>query len=431
MKLLVRLAEQACGELEISAAERFRFRYLPDYLAREGIPLSVSMSLREAPWSDEVAFPWFENLLPEGELRFRIAEDLRTDVQNISRLLKRLGGDVAGAVSLHAEGEARANPVDADSPVLDEVALGQLLEESARHPFLAARPDGPRLSLAGAQQKLPVLIRADGLRLPQGSPSTHLLKPPSPRFPALAHNEFVCMRAARLAGLQVADVSLRHYIGIDDRKQVCLQVTRYDRVERVPGQWTRLHQEDICQALSVVSPRKYEADGGPGMAQLFAVIRQHSATPAKDIVELLKRVLFNLLIGNEDAHGKNFSLLYSSMQYPSLQDGPRKPVLAPAYDLVSTALYPQLSRELAMSVGGAQRFAELGVEQLQLFATQTATGPARMRKALRDFLEQANNGVALSVKEVVSICDNEESALLGELVAQCRQRYAVLGDLLG
>lgn len=415
MKLHVTLGDVPCGELSVDQQDRFTFQYLPSYVAHAGLALSVSMPLRQEAYPDRVAFPWFENLLPEGLLRHLIADDLGTDVQNIPGLLARLGGDVAGAVSLSAEGrQADAVSPFHDAP-LDDRALGRLLEESALHPFLADRAGGPRLSLAGAQQKLPVINDGQAVRLPLSKPSTHLLKPLSPRFIGLPQNEFLCMRAAGLAGLNVAEVALRSYLGYGGEPGVCLQIARYDR--RDTG---RIHQEDICQALSIVSSRKYEQDGGPGMAQLFDTVRRYSAMPARDIVELLKRVVFNLLIGNEDAHGKNFSLLYSG----------NKPLLSPAYDLVSTSVYAELSRDFAMRIGEATRFEALDEHSFRLLGEQSGTAPARMRTLLLRFLDQAMRAVEQAGDEAQPWCEGDVAPLPGNLLAQCRARHSVLERLI-
>ncbi|MGH7881555.1 MAG: HipA domain-containing protein, partial [Candidatus Dormibacteraceae bacterium] len=108
----------------------------------------------------------------------------------------------------------------------------------------------------------------------------------------------------------------------------------------VNGHIQRLHQEDFCQALGIPARLKYESDGGPGMAAMLGLIRRHSTDVAADTDAFIERIAFNYLIGNADAHAKNFSLLYTSM-------GVR---LAPAYDLLSTAIYPRLSKNMATTI---------------------------------------------------------------------------------
>ncbi len=126
-----------------------------------------------------------------------------------------------------------------------------------------------------------------------------------------------------------------------------LLIERYDRIlkrdEKTGAEiLTRIHQEDFCQALGVVPERKYQAEGGPSLKECFALVREVSSAPVLDLNALLDAVIFNFLIGNNDAHGKNFSLLYNE----------RQTRLAPLYDVLSTVYYPELSSRMAMKIGG-------------------------------------------------------------------------------
>jgi serine/threonine-protein kinase HipA len=118
-------------------------------------------------------------------------------------------------------------------------------------------------------------------------------------------------------------------------------IERYDR-KNVQHHTLPIHQEDFCQALGVLPELKYENEGGPNIAQCARLIAQNSIRPPHDKQQFLDRIIFNFLIGNNDAHGKNYSFLY-------LQ---RQPQLAPAYDLLSTEIYPELSKKMAMKIGG-------------------------------------------------------------------------------
>jgi len=191
------------------------------------------------------------------------------------------------------------------------------------------------LSLAGAQNKLPVFVDGDKLFLPRGSASSsHILKPQIPEFPNTVENEAFCMRLAGQVGLPVPKTR------IWDGKAFLIE--RYDRTGKNPR---RLHQEDFCQALGFGYDQKYQSEGGPGLKDCFALIEEHSAEPAVDKGRLIRWNVFNALIGNCDAHAKNLSLLYA-------EDGIR---LAPFYDLMSTRIYPSLSEKLAMKIGGENR----------------------------------------------------------------------------
>ena len=122
-----------------------------------------------------------------------------------------------------------------------------------------------------------------------------------------------------------------------------LFVERYDRIVQTDNTVIRIHQEDFCQALSIAPEFKYQKEGGPRLEQCFGLVRETASLPAVGLIELLKAVVFNVIIGNCDAHGKNFSLLYEPKN--------SRTSLAPLYDLVSTMYYSELSSSMAMSIG--------------------------------------------------------------------------------
>ncbi len=383
MQLYVRFHDRPCGVLSIED-ERMRFHYNADYAASGGPALSVALPLQLAPWPDALVFPFFENLLPEGLLRELLANELGTASNNFERLLAATGGDVAGALSLELENQAppaeQAHFLDA----LSETALGEIVERIKTHPFLVDNTQGMRLSLAGAQNKLPIILDAQGkVHLPGKHPSTHILKPPSERFPALVENEALCMRAAARAGLRVPEVTLVPCRNTDDALQDCYVVARYDRVGAAQGDTQRLHQEDACQILGTPSARKYAQDGGPGFGDLFRVLRQFSTPAAVQQQELVKRMLFNLLIGNQDAHGKNFSILHTGGHV----------VLSPAYDLVCTQVYESLSDRFAMPIGNAWQLRDLNGAALDAFRAETGVALRRQAGVLRRFIDTAEQAL--------------------------------------
>jgi serine/threonine-protein kinase HipA len=198
------------------------------------------------------------------------------------------------------------------------------------------------LSLAGVQRKLPLTRRADGgWALPvNGVPSTHILKPQidNPNWPGTVENEAFCLRLARLAGLRVAEVEVLQF-----RDQPVLVVERFDR--RISnGQVTRIHQEDSCQALGLRPTQKYEDHGGPGFLKIANVLKRFRRE--SDLPDLLTLATFNVAIGNADSHGKNYSILH----HP---DGSLK--LSPGYDLMSTVMYPEVSRTMGMYIDSVRR----------------------------------------------------------------------------
>ena len=331
----VYLHDRLVGYLEQGA--ELTFTYDADYVAQATCGISLSLPLmREGNRGPHVT-AFFAGLLPEDSVRDRVAASLGLSDKNSFALLNAIGGDCAGALALYPHGEKPPKAFDAVE-VLDDHRLTEVFALMKRRPMLAGT-EGYRLSLAGAQNKLAVGFQDNRVLLIKGgAPTTHILKPPIEHVTGSAHNEFFCMTLAKMVGLDVPEASLQF---VDDQTPYYL-VARYDRHVTQEGTVTRIHQEDFCQALGLAPDMKYEREGGPSIATCQELITQQTARPAQDHIEFLNRVLFNYLIGNADAHGKNFSLLYRG----------GRPELAPAYDLLSTAVYPELSEKMAMKIGG-------------------------------------------------------------------------------
>ncbi len=258
MEFEIELLGKPCGILKIEN-ERFGFRYLESYLAANEPPISVSMPLNEEGYSDERTFPFFENLLPEGQIRQLMAEQLKTAPNNFSQLLEGVGGDVAGAIRILRKDNLEAGETR-EPEKLTRSRIGDILERIEVSPFRIDESQKPRLSLAGAQNKLPVIVKDGDVYLTHGQASTHIIKPPSKRFPHLVQNEYLCMRSAQRAGIDTANVSLMPYLDSHGEHHECLVIERYDR-EPGENSMKRIHQEDICQVMSIPSAQKYVKDG--------------------------------------------------------------------------------------------------------------------------------------------------------------------------
>ena len=329
------------GQLTQNQHGELGFAYSPDWLQSvDAPPLSASLPKREKPFSRRECRPFFGGLLPEESQRDAAAQALGVSRGNDFALLDRLGGDVAGALQLLPPGEMpTAPPASATNPA----------RRRRPHPCARRAPFAPiargrgrtSISLAGAQSKVPVILVNGAVALPAaGQPTTHILKPPMSRFSATTENEAFVMRLAAAIGLDVASVETRIV-----RDRTFLLVQRYDRSRGEDGVVRRIHQEDFCQALGVPSETKYASEGGPTFKDGFEFLRRVAARPAVDVLKLLDAAIFNLIVGNADAHGKNFSILDDG-------EGPR---LAPLYDLLATLAYPELSPKLAMQSVNARR----------------------------------------------------------------------------
>ena len=333
------------------------------------VPLSQSLPLRAEPFKGKECRGFFGGILPEQEKREIIARNLGISARNDYAMLERIGGECAGAVTFVPSGGALPEK-NYDYRKLTENELAGILRELPKRPLLAG-DKGIRLSLAGAQDKVAVRIEGGDVSLPLGgAPSTHILKPAVERFDGVVFNEALCMKLAAAAGLPAAGVETRTIDGID-----FLVVERYDRLhgKSAEGKPTleRLHQEDFCQALGFVSEMKYQAEGGPSLKQCFALLRDVSSAPVIDLARLLDAVIFNYLVGNNDAHGKNYSLLYKP-----LEKGGRETMLSPLYDIVSTVYYPDLSRDMAMKIGKEYSSENITAKDFEQLAEEAGLGKA-------------------------------------------------------
>ena len=257
--LIVYLNAERVGSLEQDDSGLLQFSYDQTWIEKpSAMPLSRSLPLQGEVFSGKKARPFFAGILPEEGPRKKIAEILGISDTNDFAMLERIGGECAGAVTLLPEGVAPTDPKNARHRKLTEPELRQLIAELPNRPLMVGM-HGLRLSLAGAQDKLPVIVHNNEISLPLGdTPSTHILKPEPDRFPGLATNEIFCMTLAQAVGLNTPNTEYRP-IG----KKSCILVQRYDRATDETGGTARLHQEDFCQALGFPPERKYQAEGGP------------------------------------------------------------------------------------------------------------------------------------------------------------------------
>ncbi len=270
-------------------------------------------------------------MLPEGDVVKKIAQIKQISLNNPFALLRELGGECAGAVSLYPQD--MAPNFDDTLEEISENKIEILLNKLSQNPLLTG--DGIRLSLAGAQEKLALTVFPDDDRYYKPSDkyvSTWILKPDNQNFPDLIYNEYFCMKLAGLVGLNVAECKIKKF-----GSTIVYMTKRFDRQNIMQ----RIQQEDFCQGLGLSNKKYQRTEGEPSIKQCFMFIHNNMSNKAKDELHFLKSIIFNFLIGNSDAHGKNFSYLHTLNGYE----------LAPLYDLVSTQVYPQLTKEMSMSIG--------------------------------------------------------------------------------
>jgi serine/threonine-protein kinase HipA len=383
----VYLNDTLVGELRREGAE-LSFRYAPSYLSQP-VPLPLSRHLpfdRDHPgqvFGDGATRAFFANLLPEGGMREQVARALGLSKGNVFGLLEAIGGDCAGAVSVVPGGEVPQR--QSSYQRLTPVDLAARLAELPAHPLLAGE-ENVRLSLAGAQNKLPVYFDGNDFQIPQGSaPSSHILKTAIPHLEDTVLNEAFCMHLAARVGLNVPEATV---VRAGDAR--VYMVARYDRQRAESGSLVRLHQEDFCQALGIPPELKYEKEGGPGFSVCFELVREWSSEPLADAAALLRWTLFNFLIGNADAHGKNLSFLYAAGRVR----------LAPFYDLLSTAVYERrVDNKFAMKMGGQKDPRYLSGHHLEKFAAEIRVGLRVVKGQLRELSERVQAEVSPLAEE--------------------------------
>jgi serine/threonine-protein kinase HipA len=355
MKLAVFAGALHVGTLEHDRdLAHWRFEYAPQWQAYEkSYPLCPALPLKTDPAQSKEEHSrdvriFFENLLPEGQALDDAAAANKISKSETFGLLTALGRETAGALEILIDSAIR----DQTKPVLRVISPEQLSQR------IRARPHEPftvwdgrvRLSIAGYQDKLAVYEDSAGAwYLVEGSTiaSTHLLKPEPVRnaLAGMTTNEHLCMRLAARLNLPVARTRLAQV------PEPILLVERFDRRRNDDGV-SRLHLIDGCQALSLPVGFKYERPYGRGetvknirdganLPDLFNLLSVHSPTPAADRLKLLRWTIFQVLIGNIDAHGKNLSFFVTAAGLE----------LAPAYDLVSGLIYSDLEDDLAMAIG--------------------------------------------------------------------------------
>lgn len=315
----------------------------------------ISCSLPLGP-RRQPALAFCKGLLPEGSALQTLAEQAGLATSDTFGLLARYGRDVAGALVISEnDPDERRFGVE---PYTSE-ALEGAIDDLDDHPLGSG--DDSELSLAGLQDKLLLVHLGKGKwgRPLRGRPSTHILKVDDRRHEGLIDAEADCLELARTVGL--TDIEIQRERFGDSR---CLIVSRFDRLEGLKG-IRRVHQEDLCQALAIDPDErnrraKYESAGGPAFKQLAALLDGYSADPATELDRLVAIVVFTVLIGNADAHGKNLALLHTS---------PEEVRLAPLYDTVPTVLWPKLRTDAAMSIGGQVALADVTLKDIYREAT--------------------------------------------------------------
>lgn len=383
MKLKVFFGKEFAGVLASTADQGVVFSYDDSYRTnKSNSALSISMPLSKKEYSQKECLPFFSGLLPEGDVKRRVSDFLHVSESSTLKLLQELGGECAGMISILPENKncsvQKSYAFNNENyELLDDETLYGFIKNINVRPLLKAKKE-LRLSLAGAQEKLPLVYFDKKYYLPKSdAPSTHIVKPSGDgELSTLSINEFVCMKLAQSCGLNVPNVELKTINNI-----TFLLEERYDRIVNKKS-IKRLHQEDFCQAFGIMSDRKYQNDNGPDIAKIYSLIQKECTIPLLDTKEFLKYVIFNFIIGNCDAHGKNYSLLY--------EKGSSK--LSPIYDAICTLVYPSLTKKMSMKIGKHYEILKVTKQDFVELATSINLKSSIVLKMLDETITNITNG---------------------------------------
>ncbi len=368
-----------------------------------GYPVSPHLPLQgDIPTANVQRF--LRNFLPEGNGLDELVNNLRLSKFNTFGLIRALGMDIPGSLILLGLKQSQLpNP---SFRIISDSELEQRLD--ARDELSLIIWDGkPRLSVAGVQEKINVILNKKGvLGFGEGSLcSTHILKFEKKKLSHLVLNEYITMKLAKACGLTVANVQLMLF-----GKHPALLVERFDRQMISMSEIKRRHIIDGCQALNLSPDYKYERNfgssrdvaqirEGANLIKLFDFANQ-CTNPALTKQQLLDWVLFNLLIFNFDAHGKNVSFFIGSKGIS----------LAPFYDLVNIKMYPEFEHEMAMALGDEFDGNAINAYQLADFANDCQLARPMLAKRLKYLIKKLIFSLDKEIKSIV--CNDEENSYL-------------------
>ena len=364
------------GDISGDSASDAVFTYSSKYIADGGSAISVSLPVSTESFSPQQTRCFFEGLLPEGFTRRSVAGYLRVDEGDYLSILAGLGRECIGAIRI-TDGEEPAE--QAAYHLLNVEQVRALAREGAsKSAEIVTRS---HLSLTGASGKVGLMYFNGNWYQPiYDAPSSHIVKQSHIRLDSIVLNEHLALTAAGILGLDAAE-SFVVNIGDGADDEVLLASRRFDRLESEAAEIVdgirrpyRLHQEDFAQAMGISSANKYEQPGEHYLADMFDIIRRYSVDPLEDSLKLWRLTVFDFLVGNTDNHIKNNSLLY----LPSL----RAMRLAPAYDIVSTCIYPESTRDMAYNIGGKYSLDDIRRSDFAAAAEECGLG---VRIAMREF----------------------------------------------
>lgn len=402
-ELLVKLNNLPIGTISIKGKDEiYSFTYTKEW-EQSGYEISPHLSFGKSI-SSGVIKRFLENLLPEGKGLDDLTSFMHISKNNIFGLIQAMGFETSGALSF---GQVEKDMTPIFRPITEKELTKRIDEIESKSIIIWDKKQ--RLSLAGVQEKLPILLKNGKIGLAEGGlSSTHILKFQTKRNENIVINEYFCMSLAKEAGLMVAPVSLQRY-GIHP----VLMVERFDRVvdkDRVK----RLHIIDGCQMLDLPSSYKYERNfgssrdvadirEGASFSKLFD-ITNFCEVPATAKLQLLDWSIYTLIIGNADAHGKNISFFISKSGIS----------VAPYYDMLSIIMHEGVDHELAMSYGDEFDADSILGFPLRAFADETGLNPKLVSMRIKALCSKVEDTLEHHSIDM-SLLDEDENIFIEKL----------------
>ncbi len=421
----VYLNARLVGRLHRSVGGAVEFRYDESWLNWEGaLPVSLSLPLREDRYSGDAVITVLDNLLPDDEtVRRRIAERIKAESHSVYDLLSKIGRDCVGALQFLPEGYEPDSVGVVEGRRIPDDEIAQRIRSLAMTPLGIDEEEAFRISIAGMQEKTAFLHWKGEWYLPHGTTATtHIMKPQIGVLPGgidltqSVENEHLCLKLTAAFGLPSARTEI---VDFDDVR--VLTIERFDRRWDREGRLLRLPQEDCCQALSVPSSLKYDADGGPGMSDLLDLLKG-SDTPSADRRLFLKTQVVFWLLGATDGHAKNFSVF--------LRSGSRFS-LTPLYDVMSAQPAVDAGKirknqyKFALAVGDNRHYVMDTI--LPHHFMQTAKGNGMEATVVEEICAEVMDSSECAIEEVLgSLPKDSSEPLVDSIVRGIRVRLKQL-----
>ena len=372
------------------------FSYDDEYLnSDDPVAISISLPLQKESFSPEQTRIFFDGLLPEGFTRRSVAQWLHFDENDYLSILHGLGKECLGAIRISVEGEK-------DDESYEEIGEDQIHRLAAEGATKSTEiVTGTHLSLAGASGKVGLYYDPTDKKwyLPHGlAPSTHIVKQSHVRLEGIVTNEQLSMLTAAKCGLNTAESFIIN-TGKGNDSEVLYATKRYDRLINSDSQKVnglerpfRLHQEDFAQAMGIPSANKYEPEGAEYALGMFDVLRRYSSDPLADMISLWDRIVFSYILGNNDGHIKNYSLL-RGINLKEIR-------LAPAYDIICTTVYENSTRKMSFNIGGKTDINDISESSFREFAASVGLGEMIAMDRFGKILNHFESSLRDSAKEL-------------------------------